>query len=229
MLTCGPLLAVAGCTSEYAIARLNGRIVNSEDPAVRAVSELRQWPTNVAEYMEMMRPDNPRRIRFTNGADEDVVAFNFFRMCFGPSHSFFPEKTWEELHVWARPLAWDAPSSASARKYYVVLAMQPPPLTPERRLRFLSSLFAELKDPLLTIGGDLLARGQHPICFSDAEPTRLCALLRDGRAHSLVWCATGVGWEAIDATAGVPSIGFDTLLALVPTLRSPPAILILCL
>ena len=67
------------------------RIVNPDDEAVREVEDSREWPTSVAEYAAMMRPDVAAPIKFTKGGDSDVVTFNFYRMCFGLSHSFFPD------------------------------------------------------------------------------------------------------------------------------------------
>ena len=44
-------------TSEYAIAKLNNRIVNTGDLAVRQLDDSRDWPSSVEEYMHMMRDD----------------------------------------------------------------------------------------------------------------------------------------------------------------------------
>ena len=64
-------------TSEYAIAKLNNRIVNTGDLAVRQLDDSRDWPSSVEEYMHMMRDDAPEelRIRFTKRGDVDVVLF----------------------------------------------------------------------------------------------------------------------------------------------------------
>ena len=186
----------------------------------------------------MMRSDNPRPVYFTCRGDVDVVTFNFFRMCFGPAHSFFPDKTWEELNAWSqhRPAASHSVNGA-ARPYYLLLAVQPPAAigSASNRLRFFSRLFTELREPLFTIGADLLARGQQPLSFSDADPNHLSTLLRAGRVHCLAWCTTGVGWEPETSppvavgSADAESIGLAGLLALVPKLRMPPQVTIVCL
>ncbi len=65
------------CATEYAIARMNGRIVNGDDDAVQAVDCCRVWPTDIASYNKMMAG-----VDFTSRGDRATVVMLFFRFCF---------------------------------------------------------------------------------------------------------------------------------------------------
>ena len=68
------------CCSEYAIARLNGRVVNDADADVLDVEASREWPMDVASYSSMMDTSAPRPVTFTKKGDRDAVKYNFFKM-----------------------------------------------------------------------------------------------------------------------------------------------------
>lgn len=65
--------------AEYCVARKNGTIANLDDPDVVAVESSRQWPTSVAQYIDMMDEDAQEPVVFTKKGDREAVRFNFYK------------------------------------------------------------------------------------------------------------------------------------------------------
>ena len=82
----------------------------------------------------MMDVKQKNPVKFTSKGDEDVVKFNFFKMCFGLTHSFFPDVTWmdhivPDIDALATPAFESSAIVASVdstTKYYAVIAVQLP-------------------------------------------------------------------------------------------------------
>ena len=55
--------------------------------AALRVDAARRWPTTVSEYTAMMDPAAPNPVLFTRKGDREVVAFIFYRVCFGMLHA----------------------------------------------------------------------------------------------------------------------------------------------
>ena len=64
--------------AEFATALRSGVIINKEDPAVKSVLAMREWPKAVQDYTEMMLDP---KIEFTCRGDRDHVVYIFFKMC----------------------------------------------------------------------------------------------------------------------------------------------------
>lgn len=65
--------------AEYAVARMNKTIANTEDEGVKRVEMARTWPRNVEEYSKLMDEDSHQPVAFTKKGDRDAVRFNFYK------------------------------------------------------------------------------------------------------------------------------------------------------
>ena len=67
--------------AEYAVARMNGTIANSDDTAVAELEDARKWPEDVDAYAALMDEDAPKAVRvaFTKKGDREAVRFNFYK------------------------------------------------------------------------------------------------------------------------------------------------------
>ena len=68
------------CCAEFSVAHANSRIVNLDDPEVKAVLKTREWPKTVAGYAKMMDESASPRVDFTYNGDRAAVKYNFFKM-----------------------------------------------------------------------------------------------------------------------------------------------------
>ena len=80
------------CVCEYTISKFNGLIANPNHIGVREVDDIRQWPTTVEAYEEMMDKKAARPVGFTFDSDRETVRFIFYRICFGMLHCFLPDE-----------------------------------------------------------------------------------------------------------------------------------------
>ena len=65
--------------AEYAVARMNGTIANSEDEAVVRVEGARPWPEDVDAYASLMDEEASKPVAFTKKGDREAVRFNFYK------------------------------------------------------------------------------------------------------------------------------------------------------
>ena len=66
--------------AEYAVARMNGTIANSDDPAVKRVENARNpWPEDVDAYAALMDEEAAEPVAFTKKGDREAVRFNFYK------------------------------------------------------------------------------------------------------------------------------------------------------
>ena len=82
----------------------------------------------------MMDVTQESPVKFTCRGDVDMVKFNFFKMCFGLSHAFFPDVTWMEhivdnINALPRKSLGSTAITAgfdSSTKYYAAIVVQLP-------------------------------------------------------------------------------------------------------
>ena len=231
------------CTSEYAIARFNGRIANAADPAVKRVDTIRVWPNTISEYSAMMDSSAAKQVLFTQSGDSSIVIFLFFRICFGMIHSFFPAD--EALQ---RTTGYDLPptralsaaehlpigSGNQSDEYYLYIAIEPPALVYSDHRQHHSDLLHALQIVFLAKQEAYHTRKQFPIGIGDATCARIERSLANGRIRALLWSAPGCGWRCDGGRSG--HISLNSLCQAVargvasqtPQDRSP-AIVFVCL
>ena len=210
------------CASEYSIARSNGRICNrSDDPRdpVLHVESKRPWPDTPYEYVDMMKErwdGGELKVNFTKKGDRSVVAYNFFKSCFGLTHSFFSEVTYDDyLGVPSPPVSIEGPVEQSdmPSKMYAYVCLEG---SLQQSLRGICDGLLG-RNNLPSRSEEWRARQQWPLMLVDADADHLTRTLTGGHAHCLVLFASG--WDGL----------LDTVEALLPTLAHPPSAILLCM
>uniref|UniRef100_A0A0G4HJY9 EF-hand domain-containing protein n=1 Tax=Chromera velia CCMP2878 TaxID=1169474 RepID=A0A0G4HJY9_9ALVE len=236
-----PYVQRGWCITEFSMARLLGRIVNLESESVQELLRLREWPQSVDEYSKLLHSND---VKFTNKADLAPVLLNFYRVCFGPSHSLTPELQWEEsLHFNVKIGTAEIRRVASiigrdtlpAQSYcHIVLhnALLASEAEGEGNTRAGPREFSPLEILQATVmleEEEWKLRREAPICFSNGIKTPLLDELRRGAVHTLVWCCRGTGHELV-----VPGESEElSLEPLISELRSleegkRPSVVVLC-
>ena len=95
--------------------------------------------------------------------------------------------------------------------FYMYVAIQPPPVVAgclANQLQF-RQLMDDFEGGLNENRSNFFKEFAYPICLNDGNASVVRADLAEGKVHTLVWCATGDGWEA---KSDVEPIGLDALL-----------------
>lgn len=177
----------------------------------------------MAEYKEMMARKNGKSwdINFTFNGDQDVVAFIFYRVCFGMKHSFAPEMWVQNSPLYELPSEKELEATRYMRvgggtgRYFLSVLVQPPAMAigdPEEALRLL----------YLRLEMTMLAKSHGKSCY----PVRLQQV--SDHTQCIVWSACGFGWETPRSKSmhSHNSLSIPILSKLQNQHSSPPLIII---
>ena len=223
------------CVSEYSIARFNGLIANSRiNIGVREVDDIRQWPTTVEAYEEMMDKRAARPVGFTFDSDRETVRFIFYRVCFGMLHSFMPDEWHKVGAAGALPSAEKIAEAEAAlrvgkgdarREYFLYVAATYPAVAAGDVRGAQAELLHGLSATALACRETWLHRKRYPVCVGDGAAKQVASDLKKGRIHCLVWAAGGVGWEKPQPQGPAP-LTKQTLLQAYRAAAVPPPVVV---